>query len=107
MLEVFTILGVGVSMFFIFRFFREFSGKSIHLDLDKRYIEWSDHIAAAEEKLQKQGREVTYLGDGSFIIDGKYYIMIDWNIGKRDEILQPAAQRTWFKYDEERNKQAK
>lgn len=103
MLERLLILVVGVAIFFAFNWLLGYRRKSIVLDLEDRYIDWNDHVAATKAELQKQDREVSYLGNGEFRIDGKYYMMINWNVNMAHVPLQ----RTLLKYDKEKNKQAK
>ncbi len=93
MIERLLMLIVGIAMLFAFNWLLGYWRRNIVLDLDDRYIEWSDHVEAAKAELQKQGREVTYLGKGEFIIDGKYFMMVNWNVN----MARVPLQRTLFK----------
>ena len=53
---------------------------NIILDLDERYFKWNEHVKATKVKLEEQGREVVYHGNGEFTIDGKNYLMIERNV---------------------------
>ncbi|CQR48348.1 hypothetical protein BN1058_02716 [Paraliobacillus sp. PM-2] len=100
MLERILMLIVGIAIFFAFNWLLGYRKRSIVIDLDDRYVDWSDHVTAAKVELQKQGREVSYLGNGEFIIDGEYYMMINWNVS----MARVPLQRTLFKYDRKKNK---
>ncbi|MYL35077.1 hypothetical protein GLW08_04300 [Pontibacillus yanchengensis] len=52
---------------------------SIIIDFEDRYQHRSSYIRGKEEHLSSKGRSVEYVGDRTFIIDGKYYEFITQN----------------------------
>ncbi|MBT2689636.1 hypothetical protein J7I93_15705 [Bacillus sp. ISL-47] len=60
----------------------------ITIDFDERYMNFSEYVKAIEHELAKQGREVSYKGNRTFIIDGRPYIFIERNISMGGVPLQ-------------------
>lgn len=51
--------------------------KHITITFDDRYTDVNEHVAAIKKELKQQGREVNYIGDRKFEIDGKTYIFFE------------------------------
>ena len=52
----------------------------IVIDLDQRYRDYKAYMQAIKLELEEQGREVSYIGNQEFIIDGKTYVFIERNV---------------------------
>ncbi|HLS10026.1 hypothetical protein [Lentibacillus sp.] len=50
---------------------------TITMELDDWYTHFPTYMKAVQKELERQGRDVTYQGDGEFLIDGKRYILIE------------------------------
>ena len=60
----------------------------ITIDLDERYVDFKEYVEAIQSELIKQGREVSYMGNRKFIIDGQTYIFIERNVSMGGVPLQ-------------------
>ncbi|MGP4041045.1 hypothetical protein ACTWP4_14275 [Gracilibacillus sp. D59] len=74
--------------FGLFNWLMGYEKGNIIIDLDDRYIDYGEYVAAIQKKLENEGRVVTYLGDGIFSIDGKNYMFIERNISMGGVPLQ-------------------
>lgn len=54
--------------------------KHITIDLDERYVDFKEYVEAIQSELINQGREVSYIGNRKFVIDGQTYIFIERNV---------------------------
>ncbi|MFD2657548.1 hypothetical protein [Gracilibacillus thailandensis] len=66
--------------FCLFNWLMGYKKGNIIIDLDDRYIQYSEYVSAIQRKLESEGRDVTYLGDRRFSIDGKNYMFIERNV---------------------------
>ncbi|WP_208590221.1 hypothetical protein [Gracilibacillus suaedae] len=69
-----------IGAFSLFNWLMGYKKGNIIIDLDDRYIQYSEYVAAIQKKLESEGRVVVYLGDRRFSIDGKNYMFIERNI---------------------------
>jgi hypothetical protein len=60
----------------------------ITIDLDERYVDFKEYIEAIKSELANQGREVSYIGNRKFIIDGQTYFFIERNVSMGGVPLQ-------------------
>lgn len=60
----------------------------ITIDFDERYVDFKEYIEAIQNELVNQGREVSYIGNRKFIIDGQTYIFIERNVSMGGVPLQ-------------------
>jgi hypothetical protein len=60
----------------------------ITIDLDERHMDFKEYIEAIQNELVNQGREVSYIGNRKFIIDGRTYIFIERNVSMGGVPLQ-------------------
>ncbi|TYR73688.1 hypothetical protein FZC79_17590 [Rossellomorea vietnamensis] len=73
---------------FLFNKLMGYKKGNITIDLDERYIDYNEYIQAIQQDLKSKGRNVTYEGDGRFIIDGKKYIFLERNVSMGGVPLQ-------------------
>ncbi|MEN2766833.1 hypothetical protein [Ornithinibacillus xuwenensis] len=86
---MFFFIIIGFLVFFLF--FNWLLGHqkgNIVLDLDDRYINRKKYVAAIQTQLESEGREVTYVGNNIFIIDGKKYMFTERNVSMGGVPLQ-------------------
>ncbi|SFL35951.1 hypothetical protein SAMN04487943_101150 [Gracilibacillus orientalis] len=83
-----------IGLFLLFNWLMGYKKGNIIIDLDDRYINYSEYISAIQKKLESEGKDVEYKGDRRFIIDGKKYMFIERNVSMggvplQRTILQP------------------
>lgn len=93
-------LAGGLLLFYLFNQLMGYQKNNIIIDLDERYFNWSKHIEATKEELQKREKEVSYLGNGEFLINDEFYTLIKRNVNIKGIPLQ----RTILVYDKNKNK---
>lgn len=54
--------------------------ENIIINFEERYFNQKDYVAAIQTKLESEGREVYYKGNGNFVIDGRKYLFIERNV---------------------------
>ncbi|MBW8349959.1 hypothetical protein K0H71_10930 [Bacillus sp. IITD106] len=52
----------------------------IVIDFDERYKDYNEYIKTIKDELERKGHEVSYKGNGEFLINGKPYIFIERNV---------------------------
>ena len=60
----------------------------ITIDLDERYVDFKEYVEAIQSELVNQGREVSYIGNRKFVIDGQTYIFLERNVSMGGVPLQ-------------------
>jgi hypothetical protein len=89
-----TIINLGIIVLvlagglFLFNMLMGYKKGNIILDLDERYIEYSDYIQAIKKELESKGYKVKYEGNGTFTIDGKRYLFMERNVSMGGAPLQ-------------------
>ncbi len=73
-------LVVIVASFTGFNWLMGYRKNHIQIDLDERYIDYNEYVRALKNELSGQGKDVEYLGNRKFKIDGKKYLFIERNI---------------------------
>lgn len=61
---------------------------NITLELEDRFTDHGKYVRAVKQELREQGREVSYQGDGEFLIDGNRYLMVARNVSIHGVPLQ-------------------
>lgn len=80
MLNFFLMIAVIIASLTGFNWLMGYRKNHIQIDLDDRYIDYNEYVRALKSELRSQGREVDYLGDRRFNIDGKTYMFIERNV---------------------------
>ncbi len=80
MMNFFLMIAVIVASLTGFNWLMGYRKNHIQIDLDERYIDYNEYVRALKSELRTQGREVDYLGDRKFKIDGKTYMFIERNV---------------------------
>ena len=93
MWNFFLMIAVIVASLTGFNWLMGYRKNHIQVDLDDRYIDYNEYVRALKRELRSQGKEVDYLGDRTFRIDGKKYLFIERNVTMGGVPLQ----RTIFK----------
>lgn len=93
---IITILVISIVLFLLFNWLMGYKKGNIIIDFEERYFNFNEYIAAIKKKLDDDGREVFYKGNGKFQIDGKNYLFIERNVSMGGVPIQ----RTILKLDE-------
>ena len=80
MLNFFLMIAVIIASLTGFNWLMGYRKNHIQIDLDDRYIDYNEYVRALKSELRAQGREVDYLGDRKFNIDGNTYMFIERNV---------------------------
>ncbi|WP_370314119.1 hypothetical protein [Guptibacillus hwajinpoensis] len=96
MMNFFLMLVVFVASLTGFNWLMGYRKNHIQIDLDERYIDYNEYVRALKNELSGQGKDVEYLGNRKFKIDGKKYLFIERNITMggvplQRTILKPAS----------------
>lgn len=78
-MEFILFMIIAVVFYITWSYFIGNRKNSITLDLDNRYSHFPEYVKAVQKELEQQGRNVEYLGNGNFLIDGKKYEMHEAN----------------------------
>lgn len=96
MFIIITILIISIVLLLLFNWLRGYKKGNIIIDFDERYFNFNEYTEAIKKKLEDDGREVVYKGNGKFEIDGKEYLFIERNVSMGGVPVQ----RTILKLDE-------
>lgn len=77
-ISVFIISGIGLLL--LFNWLMGYKKGNIIIDFEDRFFNQKEYVTAIQEKLESEGREVTYKGNSRFIIDGENYLFIERNV---------------------------
>ncbi|WP_371018135.1 hypothetical protein [Pseudalkalibacillus sp. JSM 102089] len=80
MMNFFLMLVAFVASLTGFNWLMGYRKNYIQIDLDERYIDYNEYVRALKNELSGQGKEVEYLGNRKFKIDGKRYVFIERNV---------------------------
>ncbi len=80
MMNFFLMLVVIVASLTGFNWLMGYRKNHIQIDLDERYIDYNEYVRALKNELSGQGKDVEYLGNRKFKIDGKKYLFIERNV---------------------------
>ncbi|MGG1685978.1 hypothetical protein [Pseudalkalibacillus sp. NRS-1564] len=80
MMNLFLMLVVIVASLTGFNWLMGYRKNHIQIDLDERYIDYNEYVRALKNELSAQGKDVEYLGNRKFKIDGKKYLFIERNV---------------------------
>ncbi|MGN7177233.1 hypothetical protein BK139_14060 [Paenibacillus sp. FSL R5-0490] len=87
-MEIIIFLAILGLCLFGFNWIMGYRKNHITIDLDERYVDFKEYIEAIQSELVNQGREVSYVGNRKFIIDGRTYIFIERNVSMGGVPLQ-------------------
>ncbi|MDZ5713514.1 hypothetical protein [Jeotgalibacillus haloalkalitolerans] len=93
---IIAILIAIVGLLFLLNRLMGYKKGNIIIDFDERYYKFSEHVEAIRNKLEDDGRDVDYMGNGKFRIDGRDYLFIERNVSMGGVPMQ----RTILKLDE-------
>ncbi|WP_080846265.1 hypothetical protein [Cytobacillus gottheilii] len=78
----------GIGFLFFFNWLMGYKKGNITIDFDERYFNKKEYVEAIKNKLESEGKEVAYKGNGRFNIDGKNYLLIERNVSMGGVPLQ-------------------
>ncbi|MEH6990822.1 hypothetical protein [Cytobacillus firmus] len=87
-MEIIIFLAILGLCLFGFNWLMGYRKNHITIDLNERYVDFKEYVEAIQSELVNQGREVSYIGNRKFIIDGKTYIFIERNVSMGSVPLQ-------------------
>ncbi|WP_394582311.1 hypothetical protein [Cytobacillus firmus] len=87
-MEIILFLAILGLCLFGFNWLMGYRKNHITIDLDERYVDFKEYVEAIQIELANQGREVSYIGNRKFIIDGQTYIFIERNVSMGGVPLQ-------------------
>ncbi|WHY62493.1 hypothetical protein [Cytobacillus firmus] len=87
-MEIILFLAILGLCLFGFNWLMGYRKNHITIDLDERYVDFKEYVEAIQSELVNHGREVSYIGNRKFIIDGKTYIFIERNVSMGGVPLQ-------------------
>ncbi|MDI3234274.1 hypothetical protein QK289_04575 [Exiguobacterium antarcticum] len=70
-------LAVGSVFWFFFSYLLGYRNKNITMTFDDRFYTLEEHVKAIEEKLTQDGKQVEYIGNRQFLVDGKKYLFVE------------------------------
>lgn len=79
---------MGLLAFFGFNWLMGYKKGNIQLDLEERYISLKEYVQAIQVELEKQGKQVSYLGNRIFLIDNHRYLLVERNVSMGGVPLQ-------------------
>ena len=71
------IIAVGAAFWFFFSYLLGFKKKNITMTFDDRFYTLDEHVKAIEQKLKQDGKQVEYLGNRRFLVNGKRYMFVE------------------------------
>ncbi|WP_404408212.1 hypothetical protein [Jeotgalibacillus malaysiensis] len=80
MFIIISILIISTVLFLLFNWLMGYKKGNIIIDFDKRYFDFNEYTEAIKKKLEDDGREVNYKGNGKFQVDGRDYLFIERNV---------------------------
>jgi hypothetical protein len=81
-----TLAGIGALL--LFNWLMGYRKGHIQIDFEERYFKEKEYIAAIETELEGKGRQVKYMGNRKFIVDGLPYLFIERNVSMGGVPLQ-------------------
>lgn len=79
---------MGLLALFGFNWLMGYKKGNIQLDLEERYISLKEYVQAIQVELEKQGKQVSYLGNRIFLIDNHRYLLVERNVSMGGVPLQ-------------------
>ncbi len=74
---ILVFLAVGAVFWFFFSYLLGYRNKNITMTFDDRFYTLEEHVKAIEEKLTQDGKQVEYIGNRQFLVDGKKYLFVE------------------------------
>lgn len=84
---VFVIVGALI-FWWGFNYVMGYRKDSIAMTFDERFYDTKRHVHAIEAKLRQEGRNVRYLGNHEFEVDGKRYAFLERTVSMGDVPMQ-------------------
>ncbi|TMU85186.1 hypothetical protein FGG79_15010 [Bacillus sp. BHET2] len=79
-MEFLWIVLAGLGALILFNWVMGYRKGHIQIDFEERYFNEKDYIDAITRELEEQGRQVEYMGNMKFIVDGQTYLFIERNV---------------------------
>ena len=87
-MQIIMVLAVFALGLFGFNKLMGYKKDNIVFDFEDRYTNQEAYVKAILSELEKEGREATYQGDATFMVDGRRYTLVERNISMGPGILQ-------------------
>ncbi|MCR8849798.1 hypothetical protein NQ095_15370 [Rossellomorea sp. SC111] len=87
-MEFIWLILAGLGALFLFNWLMGYRKEHIQIDFENRYVKEKEYIDAIKRELGKQGRDVEYMGNRKFVIDGRPYLFIERNVSMGGVPLQ-------------------
>ncbi|NMH69268.1 hypothetical protein HF072_10830 [Bacillus sp. RO3] len=84
---LFILLG-GIVLFMLFNWLMGYRKEHIQIDFEERHFKEGEYIEAIRQELEQKGKDVEYVGERKFIVDGKTYLFIERNVSMGGVPLQ-------------------
>ncbi|MCA1066277.1 hypothetical protein QTG56_21600 [Rossellomorea sp. AcN35-11] len=84
---LFILLG-GIVLFMLSNWLMGYRKEHIQIDFEERYFKEGEYIEAIRQELEQKGKDVEYVGERKFIVDGKTYLFIERNVSMGGVPLQ-------------------
>ncbi|TFE00713.1 hypothetical protein E2626_11065 [Jeotgalibacillus salarius] len=95
-MSIIVFITASIGLLLLFNWLMGYRKGNITIDFEERYFNQKEYVEAIKNKLENEGREVYYEGNGRFKIDGKHYLFIERNVSMGGVPMQ----RTILKLDE-------